>query len=254
MIVTSKTTELYTGVGRDERSSVSRKLKRGMPPSRDQAGAKNATKNAAQIEREARRATRVEASYQAKKRGALKRRFTKIGAGVAGVALLVAAYVFAPEFASYSPGSEGRLIEGVQTYTNITGHVTGPVTYPQTPPAGGEHNPAWLNCGIYSEPVPSVYGVHSLEHGAVWVTYDPALSPTELEALRMHLPSSYVVMSPFSGLPTPIVLSAWNVQLSVESAADERIPLFFEEYWRSERVPEPGALCSGGIDGEGRVS
>jgi hypothetical protein len=221
-----------------------------MPTSRDQVGPKSAAK----MERDAKRTERVEASYQKKKRGALKRRLTKVGTAGVGVALLVAAYVFTPQWASYSPGSAGRLIEGAQIYTNGTGHVTGSVTYAQTPPAGGEHNPAWLNCGIYSEPVPNVYGVHALEHGAVWVTYDPALTPSELDALRMHLPSSYVILSPFSGLPAPIVLSAWNAQLSVDSAADERIPLFFEEYWRSERVPEPGALCSGGIDADGRVS
>jgi hypothetical protein len=225
------------------------------PPSRDQNGAKSAaSKNAAKQEREAKRAARVEASYQRKKQGEMKRRLTKVGAAVAGVSLVVAAYVFTPDFASYSPGSTGAEIEGVETFTNGTGHVTGTVTYAQTPPAGGEHNPIWLNCGIYSEPVANVYGVHALEHGAVWVTYDPALSPTELEALRVHLPSSYVVLSPFSGLPAPIVLTAWNVQLRVDSAADERIPMFFEEYWRSQNVPEPGALCSGGIDGPGRVS
>ena len=225
---------------------MSRRSKRGMPPRKDQGAAKQ--------EREAKRTARVEASYQKRMRGELKRRLTKVGAAAAGVGLLVAAYVFTPESASYSPGSTGAVIEGVQTFTNATGHVTGTVNYPQTPPVGGEHNPVWLNCGIYSEPVANVYGVHALEHGAVWVTYDPALSPAELEALRMHLPSSYVILSPFSGLPTPIVLSAWNAQLAVESAADERIPMFFEEYWRSQYVPEPGALCSGGIDGPGRVS
>ncbi len=234
-----------------------------MPPpprSRDQAGAKSTvskstvSKSSALQERQAKRVLRVAASYKQKKRGAVKRRLAKIGAAVAGVSVVVAAYVFSPNFASYSPGSAGATIEGVETFTNGTGHVTGTVTYPQTPPAGGEHNPTWLNCGIYSEPVANVYGVHALEHGALWVTYDPAMSPTELEALRMHLPSSYVVLSPYSGLPAPIVLTAWNAQLRVESAADERIPLFFEEYWRSQHVPEPGALCSGGIDGPGRVS
>ena len=226
-----------------------------MPPAGGQGGTKSAAeKNAAKLEREAQRAARVEASYQRKKRGERKRRLIKAGAVISGVSLLVAVYVFTPPSASYSPGSAGAAIEGVETFTNGTGHVTDTVSYPQTPPTGGEHNPVWLNCGIYSEPVTNVYGVHSLEHGAVWVTYDPALSATELEALRMHLPSSYVILSPFSGLPAPIVLSAWNVQLRVDSAADERIPLFFEEYWRSQYVPEPGALCSGGIDGNGRVS
>ena len=225
---------------------MSRASKRGMVPAGDRVAAKK--------EREARHAARVEESYQRKKRGALRRRLTTVGGTAAGVALLVVAYVFMPRSASYSAGSAGTLIEGVQTYANRTGHVTGSVAYPQTPPAGGEHNPVWLNCGIYSEPVPNVYGVHALEHGAVWVTYDPALSPSELDALRAHLPSSYVILSPFSGLPAPIVLSAWNKQLRVDTAADERIPMFFEEYWRSQYVPEPGALCSGGIDGPGRVS
>jgi hypothetical protein len=139
-------------------------------------------------------------------------------------------------------------------FQNPTGHTTGPVTYPQTPPAGGEHNPTWLNCGIYGEPVPNVYAVHSLEHGAVWVTYDPQLSADELATLREHLPSSYVILSPYVGLPSPIVLSAWNVQLGVESPDDPRLPRFFEEYWRSQNVPEPGALCTGGNDGPGRIS
>jgi len=217
-----------------------------MPPSPDWVAAKK--------EREAQRAARVEESYQRKKRGTLRRRLTTVGGAVAGVALLVVAYVFIPQSASYSAGSTGTLIEGVQIYANRAGHVTGAVTYPQTPPVGGEHNPVWLNCGIYSEPVPNVYGVHALEHGAVWVTYDPALSPSELDALRMHLPSTYVILSPYPGLPAPIVLSAWNKQLRVAAADDERIPMFFEEYWRSQYVPEPGALCSGGIDGPGRVS
>ena len=231
---------------------MSRKSKRGTPPkppTLDPVAAKEA--------REARRAAREEESSrrsQRRNREALRRQLITVGRIAAVVALLVGAYVFIPRSASYSAGSAGVVIEGVQTYTNGTGHVTGSVTYPQTPPAGGQHNPVWLNCGAYSEPVPNVYGVHALEHGAVWVTYDPALGPDELDALRMHLPSTYVILSPFSGLPAPIVLSAWNKQLAVDSADDERIPMFLEEYWRSQYVPEPGALCSGGIDGPGRVS
>lgn len=144
-------------------------------------------------------------------------------------------------------------IEGVQLFRNGNGHVDGIVTYPQTPPAGGQHNPVWLNCGIYTEPVRNENAVHSMEHGVVWVTYDPGLSEQELEVLRSHLPSTCVILSPYPGLPAPIVLSAWNAQLQVWTAGDPGIPEFFEEYWRSQFVPEPGALCTGGISGPGRV-
>jgi hypothetical protein len=171
---------------------------------------------------------------------------------LAVVAIVVASLVFAPR--SYDAGSEGAEVEGVQTFENETQHVEGAVEYPQSPPAGGPHNQVWLNCGIYTEPQANENAVHSLEHGAVWVTYDAErVQGAELEALRDLLPSNYVILSPYEGLDTPIALSAWNAQLKVDSVEDERIPEFIEEYWRSQNVPEPGALCSGAIDGPGKL-
>ena len=59
-------------------------------------------------------------------------------------------------------------------------HVTGPVTYSVTPPVGGPHNATWMNCGIYDKPVANERAVHNLEHGAVWITYQPSLPPSEV--------------------------------------------------------------------------
>jgi hypothetical protein len=195
-----------------------------------------------------------------KKREAKAKRNRRIGiwsavvGGVAVVGLIVAAVVLTPQPVSYNAGGDGAKIEGVETFDNAAGHVEGVVDYAQTPPAGGEHNQAWLNCGVYEQPVPNENAVHSLEHGAIWVTYDPDLPAAELDALKAHLPSTYVVLSPFDGLPSPIVLSGWNTQLALDSADDERIPAFFEEYWQSQNVPEPGALCTGAFDAPGKVS
>ena len=177
-------------------------------------------------------------------------------AALAIVALVVASFVFAPRGApTYGAlDSDGAEIEGVETFENDTTHVEEPVDYPQTPPAGGPHSSAWLNCGIYTEPQKNENAVHSLEHGAVWVTYDAAaLSDEDLATLKSHLPSTYVILSPYEGLDSPIVLSAWNNQLALDSASDERIPEFFEEYWRSQNVPEPNASCSGALDGPGKL-
>ena len=102
--------------------------------------------------------------------------------------------------------------------------------------------------------MPNENAVHSLEHGALWVTYDPALSDGDVDALRSKLPSTYAILSPFEGLPSPIVLSGWNTQLQVDDVDDERITAFIEEYWQSENVPEPGAPCTGAFEAPGRVS
>jgi hypothetical protein len=170
------------------------------------------------------------------------------------VALIVASIVFAPKPApTYTPGSDGADIEGVQTFDNDTEHVDGPVDYPQSPPTGGPHNPVWLNCGIYDQPVPTENAVHALEHGAVWVTYDASkVKGDELASLKSQLPSDYIVLSPYEGLDSPIVMSAWNHQLKLDSADDPRISQFLEEYWRSQNAPEPGAACTGGLDAAGK--
>lgn len=176
-------------------------------------------------------------------------------AAVAVVALVAASFIFAPPAApTYSAGGDGTEIEGVEVFENTTTHVEGTVDYEQSPPTGGPHNSMWLNCGIYSEPQQDENAVHSLEHGAVWVTYDAEqVSGAELETLRAQLPSTYVILSPYEGLDTPIALSSWNHQLKLDSADDARIPQFFEEFWRNQNVPEPTATCSGALDGPGKI-
>ena len=47
--------------------------------------------------------------------------------------------------------------------------------YPTSPPAGGAHDAAWLDCGVYDEPIRDENAVHDLEHGTVWISYRPDL-------------------------------------------------------------------------------
>lgn len=211
--------------------------------------------------KEQRAAQRLEKVEAYKKEQARKARNRRIGIGsaivgsLAIVALVVTTIVLtAPKSTSYTAGGTGATIEGVETFENTAGHTDQAVTYAQTPPAGGEHNPAWLNCGVYTEQPPSENAVHALEHGAIWVTYDPSMSDDDVATLRSQLPSTYVILSPFEGLPSTVVLSGWNVQLQVDSVDDPRIGEFMEEYWQSSSVPEPGASCTGAVDGPGKVS
>ncbi len=169
------------------------------------------------------------------------------GFGSLIVAIIVAFFVFqninSQNSAAASP------ISGVVTYSNLSRtHTTSPVTYPQNPPVGGPHDPVWQNCGIYTTPIVNEHAVHSMEHGAVWITYLPSLSAGDVTQLQsMVRGHSYVLLSPYPGLPSPIVLSAWGVQLKVNSVSDPRIDQFISTYEQGAQTPEPGAACTGGI-------
>ncbi|MCY7401339.1 MAG: DUF3105 domain-containing protein [Nocardioides sp.] len=133
----------------------------------------------------------------------------------------------------------------VQTWEIDTGHTEGDVDYPQTPPAGGLHAPVWLGCGAYDEPVRDENAAHDLEHGTVWITYDPSLPSRDVEALRDLLPDNGI-MSPYDGLPSAVVVTVWGAQLALDRALDPRLPLFLEEYGDGHTAPEFGASCEGG--------
>lgn len=137
---------------------------------------------------------------------------------------------------------------GVQTFANLArNHVNGPVQYPQNPPVGGNHNPVWLNCGIYSSPVPNENAVHSMEHGAVWITYQPNLPANEVSALQKLVgKNTYVILSPYPGLPAPVVASAWGVQAKYANASDPNLARFMNYYRQGPQTPEQGAACDGG--------
>ena len=190
------------------------------------------------------RAARVAAMQKAERARARRRRVVLIavptvlvlgaGAGVAGV---IAAQPDPPS------------LDAVRSFEYAAGaHTSEPVQYAENPPAGGEHDPVWLNCGVYDEPVRSENAVHSMEHGAVWITYRPDLPAEQVEQLREAVDGrEYTVLSPYPDLPSPVVLSAWGKQLSVEDAGDRRVGAFLSEFVNGPQTPEPGALCSNGV-------
>lgn len=170
-------------------------------------------------------------------------------------AVLPAVVAVALLAAGCSAGTEEPVAEptsaGVERFEDLsTDHVDGPVAYEQTPPVGGEHNARWLACDVYDEQVPPELAVHSLEHGAVWLTHDPDL-PADQVAAFADLASTdeeYVLVSPFEGLPSPVVASAWGLQLQVGSADDPALRAFVDEYAGGGQGGEPGAPCrSGGL-------
>jgi hypothetical protein len=131
-------------------------------------------------------------------------------------------------------------------------HVAGKVEYKMSPPVGGNHNKIWQNCAgdVYPAAIANEHAVHSLEHGAVWITYRPGLAKGEIEALAKRVDGrNYMLMSPYPGLKSPISVQAWGLQLAVDSATAPAIDEFIKA--RRQQGPEPGAPCSGGVTGTG---
>ena len=96
------------------------------------------------------------------------------------------------------------------------------VQYDQTglPPVGGIHSGIWQNCGIYDEPLITRHAVHSMEHGAVWVTYQSDLPAGDVETLRDTVSDHrFALLSPYEDLKSPVVLTAWGGASSWEVTA-----------------------------------
>jgi hypothetical protein len=155
---------------------------------------------------------------------------------------------FAPSAANPDPSTA---IEGVEVQEYEGGLHVGPdqrVAYTRTPPTGGAHDRAWAACNgvVYPEPVRSETLVHSLEHGAVWIAYDPdRLGGAGVAALAGRVEGRpYTVMSPYPGLARAVALQSWGHQLLLDDPDDPRIDAFITALRANPNThPEPGASC-----------
>ena len=145
------------------------------------------------------------------------------------------------------PANEG--IDGVLAYrVDSNEHTEEPLDYQLVPPVGGEHFPVPATCGFYepgTEPTDELL-VHDLEHGAVWIAYDPGIDEAQLTALSaLVAQQAKVTATPLEGLESALVVSAWARQLPLDSVDDPRLVQFVEAYRNSDNAPEPGAPCQG---------
>lgn len=143
-------------------------------------------------------------------------------------------------------------VEGVEEFevaSGVNNHTQETVDYEQDPPAGGEHNPVWQTQGFYEEPVRNENAVHTLEHGAVWITYSPDLPQDQIDRIQEIVEGQDCLLaSPYPGLDSPIVASAWGAQVRLESADDPNLERFISAYRKGPQTPEPGATCAGGTN------
>jgi len=203
-----------------------------------------------QTKRDSARIARLEAVAKQQRRSARRRTAVIVSASVTAVALVGGtSWAVVGSSGSGSSTQNKVALTGMQTYSGLArDHVAGPVSYPQTPPVGGAHSSTWQNCGVYSTPVHNENAVHSLEHGAMWITYRPGLAAPELATLLSDVAGQpYALVSPYPGLPSPVVASVWGVQLKLSSASDPRLKAFVDTFTSGTQAPEPGGECTGGL-------
>ena len=182
-----------------------------------------------------------------------------ISLGVAVVLLAVGVITYAAMQANKAGKPFGerpaQQIEGVVNYRKTDSamltrnHVKGPVKYTVSPPVGGDHNGAWQNCmgDVYDAQIANEHAVHSLEHGAVWITYRPDLPKAQVDALAKKVRGTdFILMSPYPGLDKPVSLQAWGFQLKLDKADDPRVDDFIKGFRKAATV-EPLATCGNGV-------
>lgn len=128
------------------------------------------------------------------------------------------------------------------------------IDYPDAaahPPLGGNHAAIWMNCQAYSAPIPTENAVHSLEHGAVWITYQPTLAAADAQALdALATPGTKVLVSPREQ-ESPVILTAWGRQLRMTALDLPVVQRFVQTYVNGPQDPEPGASCDSPVNQPG---
>jgi hypothetical protein len=179
---------------------------------------------------------------------------TALVLGVLGAALVVVLAISIPlvmgawqERSGPASGTSSADLDEVHSFGGLSmDHTEDDVDYDHAPPVGGRHDPAWLDCGVYEEPVRDENAVHALEHGTVWITYTDATSEDDVAVLADALPNRGI-LSPYPSQDAPVVVTVWARQLELDGADDPRLALFIAEYGDGHTAPEPMASCVGGV-------
>ena len=154
----------------------------------------------------------------------------------------------------HSPFTQGYAQTQVAGLRNVGGltqsHKEGAQNYPNsadTPPVGGDHNQVPQSCQVYTAEIANEHAVHSMEHGAVWVTYNPkTATAADIKTLKGEVDGNADrLMSPYPDLKSPISLQAWGEQVFVDKASDPRVKRFLDLFTKGPQTKEIAATCVG---------
>ena len=129
-----------------------------------------------------------------------------------------------------------------------------PLTYGTNPPSSGNHYAEWADYRAYERAIFRGFWVHSLEHGAMVITYNcPGGCPDEVAAARAFIDalpadcgpnSRRLILTPDPELDVRWAASTWGYTLRANCFDRDAFSAFYTEHY--DHAPE--SICGGGTD------
>ncbi len=160
------------------------------------------------------------------------------GLSAMGAALVLTA-MLAAACGGSSIGDDPRLQQFDDEFTTaVQAHVpAGPeVTYATTPPYGGPHWSVPLRCGIYEEEQRFEPIVHTMEHGAIVLYYQPlvldaeAVGEMRLAASQLLREGARLILTPSTRIGTPVAIASWGRLLLMDEFEEDTLRDFIEAF------------------------
>jgi hypothetical protein len=194
------------------------------------------------------RRERLDARREAKAQAAAKRYRQQQRARLVRIVVLLASIAAVVWFLFLRGGIPnaiaGHDLEHFDTFTSESAanqlHTSDPITYEENPPVSGQHSPIPADCGVYGQPLRNENMVHSLEHGAVGILYQPTLPVEEIREVEAIVEDydSHVLSAPYEGLEDPYTIVAWAHLMRLDSFDREAVLEFIDVFRQAGDAPE----------------
>jgi hypothetical protein len=125
-------------------------------------------------------------------------------------------------------------------------HIKIGVTHPpynSNPPTSGWHYEQPAPWGVHTEALPDEAAVHNLEHGGIWISYNPDKVDKKTIEQLTNLTKSYkskVILTPRKANETKIALASWTKLETLDSFDEAKIKDFIARNKNKgpEQVPD----------------
>lgn len=119
-------------------------------------------------------------------------------------------------------------IQGAQ---HTPGCNIGEPPYNSNPPTSGCHDSKPASWGNYDQTLPDAVIIHNLEHGGIWISYQPDLEAKQVEQLKdMARRYRKIIVEPRGQNDAPIALAAWGRLQKLDQYDESAILKFIEAF------------------------